>query len=424
MAKRELGKLIAVDRIFLDHENPRHEPYETQAEVISYLCKDELILPIARDIAKNGLSPLELFALLPGKGTGTYTAAEGNRRLCALKLLNDPDLSPPQLRKEFEKAAAGWTPITEVGAVIFKDRPAAKIWLDRLHDGLAGGIGRKNWNADQKQRNSGQRKNTTALAVLDYAQKHKMISPEQRRGKLTTAQRFLGNKLMREALGIDLTDPADIKSNRPKQDFDTLLKKFVGDLLDESSEVTSRKNKTDIDEYARKLGRTTGLTGGTVAPEPLATASDVAKSAKKDKPKKPGAPKRLPYDEGIAAELKKLGSHKLSNLYFSICDIALDTHTPLVAIGLWAFLESLCAKLGSGVDFPSFLSVQRLTGYGLGDKEKTKGLRQAIDRVSKYGNTTKHDEDAANFNGAQLANDMEKMRKMILKCVEEAVSKL
>jgi len=424
MAKRELGRLIDVDRIFLDHDNPRHEPYATQAEVISYLCKAELILPIARDIAKNGLSPLELFAVLPGKGTGNFIAAEGNRRLCALKLLNDPDLSPPQMRKDFEKAAVGWTPIKEVGAVVFKDRPEVKIWLDRLHDGLAGGIGRKNWNADQKQRNSGQRKNTTALAVLDYAQTNKMITAEQRKGKLTTAQRFLGNTQVREALGIDQTDPADIKFNRPKQDFDALLKKFVGDLLDDNSEVTSRKNKIEIDEYARKLGRTAGLTGGTVAPEPLSIAAETTKSSKKEKPKKPGAPKRLPYDENIAEELKKLGSHKLSNLYFSICDIALDSHTPLVAIGFWAFLESLCAKLGSTTDFPSFLNAQRLSGYGLGDKELTKGLRQAVDRISKYGNTTKHDEEAAHFNGTQLANDMDKMRKMILKCVEDAVSKM
>ncbi|RUW60378.1 hypothetical protein [Mesorhizobium sp. M7A.F.Ca.US.008.03.1.1] len=422
MATRSVAKFIDVGRIFLDHDNPRHEPYETQAEVISYLCKDEMVLPLARDIVRHGLSPLELFAILPGKVSGTYAAAEGNRRMCALKLLNDPDLAPPHLRKDFEKLAVGWTPISEIAGVEFKNRADAKIWLDRLHDGLAGGVGRKSWNADQKQRNSGQRKNSTALAVLDYAQKTKMITPEQRKGRLTTAQRFLGNTLVREALGVDQTDPTDVRFNRPKEDFDLLLKKFIADLLADNSEVTSRKDKSQIDEYARKLSRTGGLSGETIEPEPLQPTGGKTKA--KTKPKHPGTPKRLPYDEAIAEELKKLGNYKLANLYFSICDIPLGSHTPLVAIGFWAFLESLCAKIGSTTDFPSFLSVQRLSGYGLGDKEKTKGLRQAIDRVSKYGNTTKHDEDAANFNGTQLANDMEKMRKLILKCVEEAVSKI
>ncbi|RUT81016.1 MULTISPECIES: hypothetical protein [unclassified Mesorhizobium] len=415
---------MSVDRIFLDHENPRHVPYDTQEEVIAYLCKQEQILPIARDIVSHGLSPLELFALLPGKVSGTYIAAEGNRRLCALKLLNDPDLAPAHLRKDFEKLSKGWEATDEVASVEFKSKTEVKVWLDRLHDGLSGGIGRRHWNADQKQRNSGKRKNSVAMAVLDYAVENNVISAADRAGKLTTVQRFLGNSLMQEALGIDRTDPTELKSNRPKGDFDKLLTQFVGDLQTDNGQVTSRKNKPEIDEYARKLSRMTGLSGETVAPAPLTALDPKGKTSEKAaKPKSPGAPKKLPYDQAIADELGKLGSYKLSNLYFSICNIPLTDNTPIVAIGLWAFVESLCAKLGSTVDFISFLSVLRLTGYGLGNKEQTKGLREAIERVSKYGNTTKHDEDAAHFNGTQLANDMEKMRKLIFKCVEDAVSK-
>lgn len=48
---------VEVDRIFLDQENPRHKPYDTQSEVIEYLCTHESILSLARDIAANGLNP-------------------------------------------------------------------------------------------------------------------------------------------------------------------------------------------------------------------------------------------------------------------------------------------------------------------------------------------------------------------------------
>ena len=41
------ANMIDVDRIFLDQENPRHEPHEDQDAVIEYLCKEEQILPIA-----------------------------------------------------------------------------------------------------------------------------------------------------------------------------------------------------------------------------------------------------------------------------------------------------------------------------------------------------------------------------------------
>jgi hypothetical protein len=45
---------VEVDRIFLDQENPRHKPYETQSEVIDYLCNHESILSLARDIVAYG----------------------------------------------------------------------------------------------------------------------------------------------------------------------------------------------------------------------------------------------------------------------------------------------------------------------------------------------------------------------------------
>ena len=58
---------------------------------------------------------------------GTFITAEGNRRVCALKLLRDPDLAPADKRKSFENAAEGWTPIRQISAVVFDDRDAVEI---------------------------------------------------------------------------------------------------------------------------------------------------------------------------------------------------------------------------------------------------------------------------------------------------------
>jgi len=103
-------QIVTVDRIFLDLSNPRHKPYKNEAEVIEYLCREEYVYQLARDIANIGLNPLELFALIPlekrAKGaTASYTVAEGNRRMCAIKLLHDPDLAPAKQRKGFQKAS-------------------------------------------------------------------------------------------------------------------------------------------------------------------------------------------------------------------------------------------------------------------------------------------------------------------------------
>ncbi len=86
-----------------------------------YLGKHELVLPMAKDIVRNGLNPLELFGLLPD-GKNAYFAVEGNRRLCAIKLLNDPDLAPANQRNEFRKASENCNIVKEVFSVVFQCR--------------------------------------------------------------------------------------------------------------------------------------------------------------------------------------------------------------------------------------------------------------------------------------------------------------
>ena len=427
MAQRAVGEMIKIARINLDQENPRHEPYATQDEAIAYLCKHEYVAELARDIAKHGLNPLEMLAVLPGKTKNAYVAAEGNRRLCAIKLLNDPDRAPPNLRKTFEKLSESWQPIVDVPCVKFDNRNQVQLWLDRVHQGLNGGVGRKDWNADQKARNSGEKKNKTALAVLDYAEENGLITSEQRKKKLTTVQRFMSNPLMREALGIDLSDPDEVGVNRPKPDFDLLLRTFTEDLLsdDKDSEVTSRKNKDDISAYARKLSRTNGLSGETIEVEPISrpvTVSAIEEKPEKTKPKSPTPPSKINYDEEIAAKLEQLRNFKLQNLYYSICDVSLKNHTPLIAVGIWSFMESLAKKMGAENDFVAFFSSGRLSQLGLGDRQKTAGLREAIKRISQFGNTTKHDEESAAFNAPQLANDMDKMCQFLKVCLDEVLS--
>lgn len=426
MSQRLPSEMVKVSQIHLDHENPRHEQYETQDEVIAYLCKDEEVAALARDISKHGLNPLEMLAVLPGKTKTTFVAAEGNRRLCALKLLNDPDLAPPNLRKTFDNLSQKWVPITQVPAVKFQNRAAVQLWLDRIHQGPNGGIGRRDWNADQKARNSGERKNQIALTILDYAEQNGLISSDQRKKKLTTVQRFFSNPHMREALGIDLSDPDGIARNRPRTDFDKLLQIFIRDLLSDEGIVNSRMNKQAIEAYARTLARNDNISGSIVEAEvllqPKPIIDETPTNQDSARPVRPNPPRKLNYDEEIAAKLDSLNNFKLRSLYFSICDISLSNHTPLVAVGLWSFMESLAKKMGATNDFLAFFSNDRLSKLGFGDKQKFAGLRQAIQRVSSYGNTTKHDEEAANFNGTQLANDMDVMRQLIKACIDSILA--
>ncbi len=419
-------KTIPVHRVFLDQENPRHEPYETESQVIDYLCKNEEVRPLAHDIVSYGLSPLDRFGVRSVHDTEddqeNYIVAEGNRRLCALKLLTDPDLAPSKHRKYFKNLANSWTPITEISCVIFSDQKDLNRWLERRHHGLAGGIGQKAWNADQKARHSRDQENRIPLAFLDYAEKEGIITAEQRKRRLTTVRRFLSNPLMRENLGLDASNPDEVCRIRPAEDFRLLSKKFIADMLSPNPKVTSRKDKQYIDGYARELSASTVPNRVIIEPEPIKTGPDKPRPAKPTRPRRPQQRTKLPHQQNIQKELESLGNWKLESLYHSICSVSLQANTPLLAIGVWAFIETLTAYAGrkSKINFHAFLSIDRLTRYELGDKQRIKPVRDALHRIMNYGNTTKHHDTAATFNGEQLANDMDCLGEVILKLIEEA----
>jgi hypothetical protein len=50
-------------------------------------------------------------------------------------------------------------------------------------------------------------------------------------------------------------------------------------------------------------------------------------------------------------------------------------------------------------------------------------MTQALERTSEYGNTTKHHQTGAMFHSDQLNNDMATLKELILKCIEEAITK-
>jgi hypothetical protein len=419
---------VAIDRIFLDVENPRHKPFENQGEVIAYLCKYEDVYPLAKDIVNIGLNPLERFALIPVELTesgaeSTYTVAEGNRRMCALKLLYDPELAPADLRSNFKKLNEENTyDFSLVPATIFEERALAKIWLERIHSGTQGGAGRKEWNAEQKTRFTGDTKNATAQALLDYAEAKNIISSEDRNGKLTTVQRYLSNSLVKDALGIANGVEAFTRT-RPESDFDLALTKFVNDLI-VGKKVSSRLNKVHIEDYARELSSTTGLSNTRIDPEPIVQdkPKDPGNKRKARPPRKPQKPKHINYEKAIYTGLQTLGGAKLPSLYYSICDIPFENHTPLLSVGVWSFFESLTAHMGRDekTDFVSFFSKQKVSYYGLGDTFKA--ITDSLKRIQSAGNTTKHHNISANFNGEQLANDMDTLKGLILKCIEQATT--
>ncbi|TRO96461.1 hypothetical protein FKB34_03205 [Glycocaulis profundi] len=414
---------IEVERIFLYEENPRHEPLETQEAVIAQLCQDEQVYELAVSICQAGTNPLELVGLVEKEGTGkrgtkkAYEVWEGNRRICAIQLLNDPEKAPAKDRPRFEKLTENYTPILKVKGVVFDDHQRLKFWMSNIHGGAQGGAGRKQWGAVEKTRATGAPKNAVALALLERAKDYGIVTSEQWKGKLTTLTRYVGNSQMKSALGLDTSDVTTLKSDLTEEDFIASLKTLVSDLL--SGELSSRHNKTEIDRYARRLPEKAGATtkratsrsiSNIGAPEGAPTFKAGSRKPglpKPSKPAKPSQPTKIRPSQELQDALDRRGNPKLQQIYYDICEVSAVEHPLLVAVGAWIFIECLTAETGRSDNrpFKDYYGNHFLEKLGWAGKERGV-IRYAIERLSRGGNDTKHHALAGSFDAQQTITDM------------------
>jgi len=151
--------IIKVDLLDFDARNARLTLNEapSQDELVQEIARVEWksCIELLKHIVKYGqLSPLENILLL--SHGNRYIVLEGNRRLFALRLLNQhkPTLQLLDERKQtqVESIVKGHKPITEVRAVIFEHRVDAAPWITLKHASGQGGAAMKPWRAFEKDR--------------------------------------------------------------------------------------------------------------------------------------------------------------------------------------------------------------------------------------------------------------------------------
>lgn len=435
------NKVVALDKLYLDLNNPRHTPYTSEKEVINYLCENENIVSLAKDIALHGLNPLENLAVIEDNKTQTYIVVEGNRRLCAIKLLNDFKQAPKELQKKFSEISRQWQEIGELQVIVLEDKEHVDLWLSRIHAGLQKGVGRKSWDAEQKTRHFKDGKNSLALAILDIAEDQNLIDIESKKGKLSIVQRFTSNKDFKEALNITNLKLDAINLNK--------LRIFINDLISENINTRSHATTEQITQYVKKklMSIDKEISGDkqidlenkkeelqreleTQKPE----ASKEIQQDSQDKESQnlllkqkstesePKLPKKLPNLSELDRALDELNNYKLKKLYYSIHEIPLKKHTPILTIGIWSFLETLTVLHGRENDeFHAYIN-NHSQEWGFNSR-KDKAIKEAIRRFHENGNATKHHATAATFNAEQLLNDFEVISPLLAAIIESIIKK-
>lgn len=204
--------------LLIDNENPRiSEEGLGQREAMRAVAQDQngKLLVLAADIVSYGrLNPADLPIIVPSSDTPDhYVVREGNRRLTALRALENPDsfdgaLSSAvldQLRKLSVKYQSA--PIETIQCCLMKDAEEAQHWVDLRHTGPNGGAGIVEWGPHEKARfqarTHGQVK--IHMRLLEFLENGgHLTAAERRQVPLSSFERLVKSPAVRQRIGVSM----------------------------------------------------------------------------------------------------------------------------------------------------------------------------------------------------------------------------
>jgi len=207
-------KNIAVSKLDFDLENYRLDvPANDQSDALRLIMDKhgDTVLGLARHIARHGsLNPAESLIVIQD-GT-RYTVLEGNRRLAALRLLQNSKLAPADKQVAFARAAKGFVRIPSISCVIADSREEAYVWIQLKHSGQGSGEGAVRWGANGVRNfaTRSQGKVTYVQGIIHMLQTlysddvdlQAMIDVVRHGDQLTNLERILQDTAVRQRLGI------------------------------------------------------------------------------------------------------------------------------------------------------------------------------------------------------------------------------
>lgn len=404
---------VPVNRVFLRTDNPRFSggPLENESAAIEKLCREEDILALATDIADIGLNPMDVAGVMKADKK-TYITGEGNRRFCALKLLNDPDRAPKSLRKAFEKLAKSSRHNFEMVVVYeFEDKELMEAFIRRMHGAMP--VRRRRWSPEAQEREFQTGKYALAVALNDFAIKYNIYKSGETPVETSTLQRWAEKPGMKATLGI-----TGVKGEPLRFRSIAETKKAVRALLDAIAleKNPSRRNKGHIEMVAGQISSKLGLEPSSGKAKPLSPAAPqsnpVAVPAAPRITPKPPVVKTIAYDKELAQALEDSGYHKLSSLYYSLTKTNLKDNVPMLSVTAWSLIECICVVHGKtgGTAFPDYLTKKLVSDFGLcklGKRDQAyKKFSAALSNISLKGNATKHELAGAGWDAYELSTDI------------------
>ena len=383
-----------------DAENPRlPQPNLGQRDVVRAIASDQgrKLVKLAGDITNHGLSPAELSIVMEfHEDRNRFVVLEGNRRLAALRALENPELLvdavPANIVTAFRRLSKKYqkTPIDSVPCVLVGNRDEAHHWIELKHAGELEGAGTVRWGAQERGRFSARSTTLeTEIQVLDYLEANGHLTPQEKASvPIASWRRLIRSPDVRSKLGIE-TPGGKLKILAKEKDVSKALAYVAKDLATGKIRTGDIYTKEDRMRYAESLPKSIVVTPILKSGEGVDIGTDVPDQ--KTKPEKtrirPPRAKLIPTDcvlditdsriQDIVKELRRLGLNEYTNavsvLFRVFVELSADSYVERTSLST-APSAKLSAKLRDVVN--DLVLRKKLTG------QQAKPVRRALQKDS------------------------------------------
>ena len=423
---------IPLSNIQLDTENLRYEPglLGNQTDCINAILNDTRakVLNLAENILQKPFYPDPV--VLWKEDDKKWIVREGNRRITALKLLNNPDICENATAKsKLEKmiAEAEYPIPTSIKGTTHDDEDIMWDYIRTRHIGADEGRGLISWRAFEQDNlnvklGRSVRQPLSRQLIALYKQNGGTVS---NKFPVTTLERMLADSDFLVKVGLRKDKNVLYFSHTPKEVL-PIIQTIIESLDNKEINVKDVYYKTDRAEFVEELSSYFGhelpkneLVKNVSLDQYKATKTDVASPPmSQPKGKKKSHNNKILKSKKVQDELNKLVSDKLGGLYKSLCAISLKEHPQLMYVGSWSFFESLANCLGknSSSDFVSYL-IKKAGNLDFAKVHK-KDFQGRLKDILEKGNANKHSGKAASLCAIQLRNDFEVLEPLIIACLK------
>lgn len=338
---------LAPADLLIDEENPRiSEPNSGQRKALESLAGllGKKLRSLAADIVKYGLDPSNLPVVMPVVGSPSrYWVLEGNRRLAALRALENPesvsDAVKPVVLQQLRKLSREYAknPIDSVTCLLINNRDEARHWILLRHTGLNNGAGILPWGSDDAARF----KHRTGLPevhsqAMNFLQSRGDLSVELRRKvPATNLKRLLETPAVRAKLGLDV-ERGELQLVADANHVAKALMYVVNDLVTKKTRVGQIYTKAQREEYAQRLPADIVVTSRTRTGTPAAGGTTSAAKPTGGRTSRSGKKRDrlIPRDCTLS-----ISEPRVQDIETELRKLSLEDHTNAISVLFRVFLE-------------------------------------------------------------------------------------